>query len=114
MSYSTLASLNLHANTPEALPRIGIVLLDAQRRTALGARVEARGLSAKQCSSLVGDCTVRMAGTGVDAKLTEDSNLQMVPSLPAGQQTLMTNIGANRALLSLSYGIRQWIESLRN
>ena len=110
MSYSTLASLNLHANTPEALPRIVIVLLDA----ALGARVEARGLSAKQCSSLVGDCTVRMAGTGVDAKLTEDSNLQMVPSLPAGQQTLMTNIGANRALLSLSYGIRQWIESLRN
>ena len=114
MSYSILASLKLHANTPVALPRTGIVLLDAQRRTALGERVEARGLSVKHCSSLAGNCTVRMAGTGVDAWLTQDSNLQMVPSPPAGQQTLMTSIGAHRASLGLYSGIRQWIASLRN
>ncbi|MEZ0150920.1 MAG: chemotaxis protein CheB [Candidatus Reddybacter sp.] len=86
-----------------ALPRIGIVLLDEERRTALRARVEARGLSVKHCSGLTWDRAVRMAGTDVDAWLIEDSHLQIAPSLPAGQQILMINIEAESFIGSLSW-----------
>lgn len=101
MSYSVLASLKLDDSASSALPSIGIVLLDSQLRTALRARVEAQGFRVMHCSGLAWDCAVRMAGTDVDAWLTEGSHLQTASSLPSGQQALATNIGA-----------QDWAESL--
>ncbi len=103
MGCSTLASPKLAPTTSVALPRIGIVLLDGQRRTALRERVEAQGLSVIHCSGLAWDCAVRMVGTEADAWLTEDSNLKMALSLSADQQALMTNIGAQGLVESLSW-----------
>jgi len=103
MSCSILASLKIDDSSPVAMPRIGIVVLDSQLRAALRARVEAQGLSVMHCSGLAWDCAVRMAYTDVDAWITEDSDRQLAPSLPSGQQSLVTNIEARGLAGSLSW-----------
>jgi len=94
MSYSTLASHKLDETSCTALPRIGIVLLDAKQRVALRTIVEEQGLSVMHCSGLAWDCAVRVAGADVDAWLTDDNNLQIDLSLSAGQQPLIISLGA--------------------
>ncbi len=86
-----------------ALPRIGIVLLDTERRAALRALVEAQGFSVKHCSGLTWESAVRTAGVNVDAWLTEDNNLQMAAFLPVSQQTLVAKIGVQGFVDVLSW-----------
>ncbi|OUS09181.1 hypothetical protein A9Q90_04200 [Gammaproteobacteria bacterium 54_18_T64] len=74
------------------MPRIGIVLGDAQRRETLRTVVEARGLSVSYCGELPRDGAVRVVGGEVDAWLTDEDVPLAMPSLDS-QPPLVCRVG---------------------
>lgn len=90
MSCSVLAAPKPDSVSCTALPRIGIVLANARRRAVLRTVVEASGLRVTHCSEQAWEDAVRVAGTEVDAWLTDEGEAAL--PAPGKQVPLVCNV----------------------
>jgi len=103
MNYSILVSLKFNNVNGMALPRIGIVLAEVRRRTAVRTIAEAQGLSVNHCSDLAWESALRVAGSDVDIWLTEEKNLAKDLSDSTDRQVRLAPINTDGRVESVSW-----------